>query len=477
VPTVALYTSTTGEEYIPWPADLPPAPSNDVLGGRHAISYKGETLYDRRLVEYARAGGDLSKPIRFDLKSKSFIWRPGPAGARGSWYEGAFPKTWAWQEIVEAYRTAGQLTRAFPDDGSEWATEQILAKTYAAYKEAQKSGIQSRINETFAAYAKTYEEYFKETPLRDVLMSLYRDGSPSAIAEMELLWPGWHAWRVAYDKWLEDLRYEGHLPQWYRTTRELATEAMNAAIQLLPFLPQTRGLRITAAPYIRAGVGRTIPFIKPPAPTPRPIGGTVRAGSVAQPSSATPPRHAPPPREPAAAPAPTAPPRQTTVTLPGDNVPLYAHKRLGHLSPSNGTPASRPTQPAPPAPRPTQPAAHPTPKPTVTLPTGVVRSVRGGVDFANSPDLYPVKAGQRNIVRIQYTGSRRQDFGAANEAAGIGTTQKAPEGYTWHHLDDYDPATNTGTMQLVKTETHRATYPHNGGVAQFEAASGRKYKW
>ncbi|WP_339733988.1 HNH endonuclease [uncultured Gimesia sp.] len=113
------------------------------------------------------------------------------------------------------------------------------------------------------------------------------------------------------------------------------------------------------------------------------------------------------------------------------------------------------------------------------LPTGVTRNSRGGVDFSNSPDLYPVQSGQRNIVKIQYTGSRRHDFAMANEAAGFGTSQKPPKlngtDFTWHHLDDYDPLTNTGTMQLVKRTTHEATYPHPGGVSQFKAASGIEY--
>ena len=108
--------------------------------------------------------------------------------------------------------------------------------------------------------------------------------------------------------------------------------------------------------------------------------------------------------------------------------------------------------------------------------TGVHRNSSGGVDFSQSPDLYPVSGNQKNIVRIEYTGSRRQDFGAANRAAGISTTQQPPRGYTWHHLDDYDPGTNTGTMQLVSRESHEATYPHSGGVAQYERATGIRYK-
>jgi hypothetical protein len=102
------------------------------------------------------------------------------------------------------------------------------------------------------------------------------------------------------------------------------------------------------------------------------------------------------------------------------------------------------------------------------LPTGVTRTANGGVDFAHSPDLFPVAEGQKNIVRIEYTGTHARDYGAANRAAGFGDTQKAPRNYTWHHLDDYDPITNTGTMQLVRSNTHKATYPHFGGVAQYQ---------
>ncbi|UPQ78119.1 HNH endonuclease [Flavobacterium azooxidireducens] len=36
--------------------------------------------------------------------------------------------------------------------------------------------------------------------------------------------------------------------------------------------------------------------------------------------------------------------------------------------------------------------------------------------------------------------------------------------YTWHHLDDYDPITNTCTMQLVEMNIHRACSSHIGAV-------------
>jgi len=121
------------------------------------------------------------------------------------------------------------------------------------------------------------------------------------------------------------------------------------------------------------------------------------------------------------------------------------------------------------------PAVEAVSKPGVLI-SGPVRNANGGVDFAGTPHLYPAGEGQSNTVKIEYTGSRRQDFGAANQASGVGTTQKPPDDYSWHHVNDYDPATNTGTMQLVETAAHEATYPHNGGVKQYQDATGRKYK-
>jgi hypothetical protein len=46
---------------------------------------------------------------------------------------------------------------------------------------------------------------------------------------------------------------------------------------------------------------------------------------------------------------------------------------------------------------------------------------------------------------------------------------------TWHHVDDYDPTTNTGTMELVQTSVH-GRHGHVGGVRQWERATGRTYR-
>ena len=96
-----------------------------------------------------------------------------------------------------------------------------------------------------------------------------------------------------------------------------------------------------------------------------------------------------------------------------------------------------------------------------------------GVDFTGHPDLFPVSEGQSSIVQITMQGSRGRDFTEAYNLAGI---KKSDAGaYTWHHLDDFDPATGKTTMQLVKTQTHIDSFPHKGSVAQFEHHFGVKY--
>jgi hypothetical protein len=107
---------------------------------------------------------------------------------------------------------------------------------------------------------------------------------------------------------------------------------------------------------------------------------------------------------------------------------------------------------------------------TLVDPSGQSRFA--GVDFANSPDLYPTGPGERNIVEIPMQGSRDRDFVQATKEAGM---KAQPEGYTWHHLDDFNPETGTTTMQLVKTEAHEAMFPHSGSVSQFEQHFGIKY--
>lgn len=90
----------------------------------------------------------------------------------------------------------------------------------------------------------------------------------------------------------------------------------------------------------------------------------------------------------------------------------------------------------------------------------------GGVDFTGSPDLFPVKGSQLNIVEITMQGARGRDFTEAFKLAGISKADAT--GYTWHHLNDFDPVSGKTTMQLVTTSAHEATFPHAGSVSQFE---------
>ena len=84
----------------------------------------------------------------------------------------------------------------------------------------------------------------------------------------------------------------------------------------------------------------------------------------------------------------------------------------------------------------------------------------------SSPELFPTTGGQRAIVEITMQGSRGRDFTAAYKEAGI--TKAQAKGYTWHHVDDFNPKTGKSTMQLVKTDGIHKTTSHKGSVSQFE---------
>jgi hypothetical protein len=68
----------------------------------------------------------------------------------------------------------------------------------------------------------------------------------------------------------------------------------------------------------------------------------------------------------------------------------------------------------------------------------------------------------KNHVEIEYTGSRRADFAAANKKAKLDQT---PRDWTWHHAEDMK------TMYLVPDELHKAV-KHSGGVARYKHGSG-----
>lgn len=104
---------------------------------------------------------------------------------------------------------------------------------------------------------------------------------------------------------------------------------------------------------------------------------------------------------------------------------------------------------------------------------GIGTTANGGPTFVGSEHLYPAAEGQRSVVKIKLTGSRRNDYDLANELGGFA---KTPKGYSWHHVDDFNPQTGTSSLELVDMGVHVATNPHIGSVAQYEKHHGVRYR-
>lgn len=101
----------------------------------------------------------------------------------------------------------------------------------------------------------------------------------------------------------------------------------------------------------------------------------------------------------------------------------------------------------------------------------------GSPDYSIPPGdqyLYGGSAGRKSVTRVQITGNRDADFKQAWEAIGITDRKKQAEIselYVWHHVDDLDPDTLTGTMQLVLREAHEGI-PHTGSCSQLKELLG-----
>ncbi|MEQ2390657.1 RHS repeat-associated core domain-containing protein [Waltera intestinalis] len=103
--------------------------------------------------------------------------------------------------------------------------------------------------------------------------------------------------------------------------------------------------------------------------------------------------------------------------------------------------------------------------------TDVKKTANGGVSFQGSEYMY-YHNGQEARKVIQATGNRNNDFKMANQTMRLLET---PDGYVWHHLDDYNVEKNTITMELVMDEAHNASKPHSGGCAQYDSVNGPTY--
>lgn len=96
-------------------------------------------------------------------------------------------------------------------------------------------------------------------------------------------------------------------------------------------------------------------------------------------------------------------------------------------------------------------------------------SARGLVpDFLSTPQFLYRGNPKYGKIKIKLTGMDDLDFRAAYEAAGlldqIPKGKRKISGYTWHHMDDYNPITGECTMQLVETAIHAKTSTHIGGM-------------
>lgn len=103
---------------------------------------------------------------------------------------------------------------------------------------------------------------------------------------------------------------------------------------------------------------------------------------------------------------------------------------------------------------------------------GVKKTENGGVSFAETDKIYITEDGSKCIVKIEATGNRSKDFDLANAAMGL---EETPDGYVWHHVDDYNVKDGTITLELVEDEAHNASKPHSGGCAQYDAVHGACY--
>ncbi len=92
-------------------------------------------------------------------------------------------------------------------------------------------------------------------------------------------------------------------------------------------------------------------------------------------------------------------------------------------------------------------------------------------DFRLTPEhLFKDAAGKTyGDILIKMTGSRALDYEDALKVAGLSPADTV--GYTWHHLDDFNPDTGTCTMQLVKSIIHKQV-DHTGAVRMWELLYG-----
>lgn len=109
----------------------------------------------------------------------------------------------------------------------------------------------------------------------------------------------------------------------------------------------------------------------------------------------------------------------------------------------------------------------------------------GGVDFSDSDYILRTETGDPIQVKIKATGDRAKDYKQAErilkDKYGIDIDFKSmrtgsDKTHVWHHMDDYNVATNETTMQFIDIDAHKAIRTHAGSAKQYYVANGTGYK-
>jgi hypothetical protein len=95
-------------------------------------------------------------------------------------------------------------------------------------------------------------------------------------------------------------------------------------------------------------------------------------------------------------------------------------------------------------------------------------------DYSSKGGKYLHPENKGRVLRIEMKGTRDGDFAEAlREIRTLlgDNTFKVDDGYTWHHMDDFEYINGKAycTMQLVETSAHAVSgMAHSGSVAQFK---------
>ncbi len=112
------------------------------------------------------------------------------------------------------------------------------------------------------------------------------------------------------------------------------------------------------------------------------------------------------------------------------------------------------------------------------------QTANGGVDFSDSDYILRTDSGEPIQIKIKSTGDRvkdyklaektlKEDYGIDMDFASMRTG--SDKTHVWHHMDDYNVATNETTMQFIEIDAHKAIKTHAGSAKQYHIANGTGY--